>query len=441
MDAPMIVQRDIIAEIWPETADADSSATPRRRWRWIAGGVALCALLALLGFALYRPSQSASPAASAPVAAANAPPLPVVEDPKLLEVAPAAAQDINAKRPFDIHQVVAARPFVFTGPPDARARALDCLAAVAWYEAGDNAAMEKSVVQVVLNRARHPAFRASICATVFQGSERLTGCQFTFACDGSLRRMPSGAAWERARAVANAALSGAVDPSVGYATHYHADYVVPYWQSSLDKMAKVGAHIFYKWKGYWGTPAAFDRAVGQSEPAYSVLGTLSPAHALPDALPPPLSLILPDTSAETGEEPGVLAPLPTAIAIEGVREKSLRGALVRGQASDSNHFFLQLDPGTFPGNYATAAVALCKGKPSCVVMGWRDATQMASGLPLNDSQRGALTFYFEQRAGVDDKALWNCAQIPRHNAAQCLHNEAPAPIDQARVPPGTKADQ
>jgi len=27
--------------------------------------------------------------------------------------------------------------------------------------------------------------------------------------------------------------------------HYHADYVEPYWASSLYRVAKIGRHIFY----------------------------------------------------------------------------------------------------------------------------------------------------------------------------------------------------
>ena len=44
---------------------------------------------------------------------------------------------------------------------------------------------------------------------------------------------------------------------VGHATHYHADYVVPYWASSLDKVTTVGRHIFYLMRGALGRPVAF----------------------------------------------------------------------------------------------------------------------------------------------------------------------------------------
>ena len=61
--------------------------------------------------------------------------------------------------------------------------------------------------------------------------------------------------------IAEAALGGYVYAPVGWATHYHADYVVPYWASTLAKNAIVGAHIFYRWAGGWGQPAIFDEGL------------------------------------------------------------------------------------------------------------------------------------------------------------------------------------
>jgi spore germination cell wall hydrolase CwlJ-like protein len=82
-------------------------------------------------------------------------------------------------------------------------------------------------------------------------------CQFTFTCDGSLTRRPSRTGWDRARKIAADALAGTVESSVGMATHYHANWVVPYWAPRLDKIAAVGNHIFYRWPGLWGRRQAF----------------------------------------------------------------------------------------------------------------------------------------------------------------------------------------
>jgi hypothetical protein len=79
-------------------------------------------------------------------------------------------------------------------------------------------------------------------------------------------RKPSQAGWNHAHRIALAALAGYVEPSVGTATHYHTVWVVPYWAWTVDKVTTLGAHIFYRWKGYWGKRAAFTGAYA-GEPA------------------------------------------------------------------------------------------------------------------------------------------------------------------------------
>ncbi len=105
---------------------------------------------------------------------------------------------------------------------------------------------------------RHAGYPKSICGVVYQGAGRATGCQFSFTCDGSLGRPPNPDAWADAQGVARQALAGAVEPSIGVATHYHADYVSPYWAPTLVKLGQIGAHIFYRWTGPQGEPAAFN---------------------------------------------------------------------------------------------------------------------------------------------------------------------------------------
>lgn len=159
-----------------------------------------------------------------------------------------------------------ARPFLLTGSAGDRARALQCLTTAIYYEAAtepDDG--QAAVAQVILNRVRHPAFPPSVCGTVFQGSEH-AGCQFSFACDGSIARIPARAAWERARRAAALALAGRVFTGVGLATHYHTYAVRPSWQKSLVMTGTYGAHFFHRWKGYWGTAAAFRQRYSGHEP-------------------------------------------------------------------------------------------------------------------------------------------------------------------------------
>ncbi|HEY2661460.1 MAG TPA: cell wall hydrolase [Caulobacteraceae bacterium] len=215
---------------------------------------------------LARLAHAGLPDASAPQAevAAPAPPAQTYED-----LTPQQAALINASIPFSVLPNAAARPFRF--PADAandRARALACLTMAVYYEAASESDEgQAAVAQVVLNRVRHPLFPKSVCGVVFQGSTLPTGCQFTFTCDGSLGRRPSQAGWTRAQKVAQRALGGYVLKRVGEATHYHTQWVVPYWQPTLVKLTQIGAHIFYRWMGGSGLPGSFRGEYAGFEPA------------------------------------------------------------------------------------------------------------------------------------------------------------------------------
>ena len=192
---------------------------------------------------------------------------------QLKQIAPQDALALNASIPISNAANPAARPFLLSGTPADRARSLDCLTAAIYYEAAlEPIDGQRAVAQVVLNRVRHPAYPTTVCGVVFEGARRITGCQFSFSCDGSLRRAPMAVYWERARQVAQAALNGYVYNPVGWATHYHANYVVPYWAPTLVKSATVGNHIFYRWRGGWGRPPAFLNRYAGIEPAIAWRG-------------------------------------------------------------------------------------------------------------------------------------------------------------------------
>ena len=179
---------------------------------------------------------------------------------------PQTAQEINAARPFTDLPIRPMKPFHLRTDTDDGQRALQCLAQAVYYESAREPRLgQEAVAQVVLNRVRHPAYPKSVCGVVFQGAARTTGCQFSFTCDGSLRWAPEPGLWAQAQAVARRALSGHVAKTVGSATHYHADYVAPYWAPTLVKMRQVGAHIFYRWTGPWGEPPAFTGRYGGGE--------------------------------------------------------------------------------------------------------------------------------------------------------------------------------
>ncbi|WP_231680827.1 cell wall hydrolase [Brevundimonas sp. AAP58] len=177
----------------------------------------------------------------------------------------------------------AARPFRLSSALDA-SRDLECLTQAAYYEArGEGSDGMRAVAQVVLNRARHGAFPNSVCGVVFQGSGRRIGCQFSFTCDGSMRGPVNRAAWNRARDIASAALSGAVYAGVGNATHFHTTNVAPRWRNSLIRVNQVGNHIFYRFGGRAGSSTAFSYAARPStvdDGAQLVQAGLDPATPL-----------------------------------------------------------------------------------------------------------------------------------------------------------------
>ena len=124
---------------------------------------------------------------------------------------------------------------------------IDCLAEAVYYEArSESANGQMAVAEVVMNRVRDPRFPKTVCAVVYQGHYRDTGCQFTFTCDGSLRVKPRGPAWDRAKAVAMNVMLGLSTPITKNATHYHTDYVNPYWKAGLVETKVIGTHIFYR---------------------------------------------------------------------------------------------------------------------------------------------------------------------------------------------------
>lgn len=247
-----------------------TSLLPRREpHRLSIIAVLSIAVLAVASIALWVPrtcpGSSRQTGTTVPMPAPLAPPLlPNV----LRPISPENALKLNQERGFSGRVDSAATPFRLDGDPTSETRALNCLAQAIYYEASsEGVAGERAVAQVVLNRMHHPGFPSSICGVVYQGSDQPTGCQFTFTCDGSLARLPAPALWKQAQEIADEALHGLVFAAVGHATHYHADYVLPYWADSLDKTVQIGRHIFYRLKGPAGDPPAFSQSYSKSEPA------------------------------------------------------------------------------------------------------------------------------------------------------------------------------
>jgi hypothetical protein len=279
--APAILMATAISVVWLSTSRLDTVMGPSRP-------------------VLFTPPSELSPSASVEGVDPPAPP------PNLNEPAPAwQAQARNALIPYSRANPLSPARFSAAADREAPAQALQCLTSAIYYEAGrEPDAGKRAVAQVVVNRWANRAFPKTICGVVDQGAPA-PGCQFSFMCDGSLARKPSPQVWRDAETIARAALNGYVETSVGAATHYHADYVVPVWASTMLKLTKLGRHIFYRWPG-----AAAYVVAHAAEPV--ALSPASPPPGVEAARSSPLA----DTSGPASRPPSpaaVAAPLATPV--------------------------------------------------------------------------------------------------------------------------------
>jgi hypothetical protein len=127
-----------------------------------------------------------------------------------------------------------------------------CLTTAIYFEARSESQLgQLAVATVILNRVKASSISSSICRVVYKGASHLNACQFSFACDGKPDLVDDARAWKTARAVSALALTDDRKVKDGpmrilaSATNYHADYVDPYWSKSLNRLTKIGRHIFY----------------------------------------------------------------------------------------------------------------------------------------------------------------------------------------------------
>ena len=123
-----------------------------------------------------------------------------------------------------------------------------CLATAIYFEArGEDEKGQAAVAQVILNRVRNPAYPNTICGVVYQNQSWKNRCQFSFACDGIEDRVIERRAYAVAERIAHKVTAGETwIQAVGSATNYHATYVKPRWAKAMERVDKIGRHIFYR---------------------------------------------------------------------------------------------------------------------------------------------------------------------------------------------------
>ena len=137
-------------------------------------------------------------------------------------------------------------------------KSLECLALNIYHEArGESERGQVAVALVTRNRVEDPRFPNSYCGVVKQGritswapATKINQCQFSWYCDGKSDRVNNMISWGEAVRIAYEVMYNDIVDFTRGATHYHADYVSPYWRRDrqLTRIKSVDRHVFYRWE-------------------------------------------------------------------------------------------------------------------------------------------------------------------------------------------------
>ena len=202
---------------------------------------------------------------------------------------------------------------------------------------------------------------------------------------------------------------------MGLATHYHTDWVYPYWSPQLRKLARVGTHLFFGWPGGWGGPAAFAKVYrgGESLAGTAPLATASDAAGLlPDVLAGGQESAIPGIG---GFEAGP-ARLPP-----GMEKTPLYGSRVRLVRPDGRAFGLLAGGGVTGARLVSAALALCDKPGACQVQAWANEDDIPGAYPIPSGTRGTMVFeYIRDAAGAQSVLRFDCDRYPNKDPKRCL---------------------
>jgi len=132
-----------------------------------------------------------------------------------------------------------------------------CLAQNIYFESGNQSMVGKiAVSHVVLNRVESTLYPDTICDVVYQAKWRenwkgnmvpvLNQCQFSWFCDGKSDYPEDSKTWIESLLLARRVYDGEWTDITEGATHYHADFVYPYWADSLNRTTTIDNHLFYR---------------------------------------------------------------------------------------------------------------------------------------------------------------------------------------------------
>lgn len=136
---------------------------------------------------------------------------------------------------------------------------ISCFATGLYHEArGESREGQLAVAQVILNRMKSSAYPDTACGVIYQNAHMRNRCQFSFACDRRSDSTENSKIYAELRQLAEHALRLGQAPfatefprankqeKLQEITHYHTKAVSPSWGRKIEKVATIGAHIFYR---------------------------------------------------------------------------------------------------------------------------------------------------------------------------------------------------
>ncbi len=122
-------------------------------------------------------------------------------------------------------------------------REVEWLARNIYHEArGESWEGMLAVGVVTLNRVKSPDYPDTVEDVVKEYK------QFSWFWDGMSDRVRNRTAWKKAKAAAAEVMLNPdlpISKQLEGVTHYHADYVAPYWASKKMEVTTIGRHVFY----------------------------------------------------------------------------------------------------------------------------------------------------------------------------------------------------
>ena len=131
---------------------------------------------------------------------------------------------------------------VFTNDQAFSAEDHVCMAKNIYFEARNESRKgQMAIALVTLQRVKDPRYPNTVCGVVYDNK------QFSWYSDGLSDYPRNHKVWGEIALLASAMLdsdTSLYDFTYG-STHYHADYVSPYWSEFMILRARIDTHIFY----------------------------------------------------------------------------------------------------------------------------------------------------------------------------------------------------